>query len=108
MGRSSSSFEVAEPGGHGFGVLAHPPVVDEPDRDRVEEVELLPTLSLRDDEPGFLELLEVLHHAEARHREAFGERVQRLAVLPEELVEEAPPGGVGERSEHVVHPPQNR
>src|SRR6202047_4475931 len=36
-----SLFDVAEPCHPGFGVLAPPPVVDEPDRDRIQEVELL-------------------------------------------------------------------
>ena len=47
---------------------------------------------LGDHETGVLELLQVLHHAEARHLEAPLERSQRLPVLPEELVEQAPPG----------------
>ena len=33
---------------------------------------------------------------------------QRLPVLAEELVEQAPPGRVGEGPEHVVHPVDNR
>ena len=52
-----SLLEVAEPGGPGLGVLAHPPVVDEPDRDGVQEVELLPAPPPRDDEAGLLEQL---------------------------------------------------
>ena len=101
-------LEAAEPGGPGFGVLAHPPVVDEPDRDGVQEVELLPAPPLGDDEPGLLQLLEVLHHPEARHREARLELGQGLAVVPEELVEQAPPGRVGQRLEHLVHRGQDR
>ena len=31
------------------------------------------------------------------------ERAQRLAVLPEQLVEQAPAGRIGERLEHLVH-----
>jgi hypothetical protein len=38
--------------------------VDEPDRNRVEEVVLLAAAPARDHEAGLLEHLEVLHHAE--------------------------------------------
>ena len=56
-----------------------------------------------DHQAGLLEQLQMLHHTEAAHREAFLQGPQGLAVLPEELVEQAPAGGVGERSEHGVH-----
>ena len=69
----------------------------------VEEVVLLSTLALGDDEPGFLELLEVLHHPEASHRKPGLERAQGLPVLPKQLVEEAAPGGIGQCLEHCVH-----
>ncbi len=77
--------------------------MDEPDRDGVQEVELLAASAPGDDEPCLLQLLQVLHHAEAGHREALVERVQRLPVLPEELVEQAPASGVGKRPEDLVH-----
>ena len=77
--------------------------MDEPDRDRVQEVELLAASPPGDDEARLLELLEVLHHAEPGHVEPRLERAQRLAVLTEQLVEQAPPGGIGEGLEHVVH-----
>jgi len=77
--------------------------VDEPDRDRVQEVELLAPSPPGDHEARLLELLQVLHHAEARHLEAPLERAQRLPVLAEELVEQAPPRRIGEGSEHRVH-----
>jgi hypothetical protein len=77
--------------------------VDEPDGDGVEEMQLLPPPSAGDHEAGLLELLEVLHHAEARHREALLEGAEGLAVVAVELVEQLPPGGVGERSEDLVH-----
>ena len=77
--------------------------MDEPDRNRVEEVQLLAAALLGDHEPRVLELLEVLHHAEPRHLEARAERVQRLAVLPEELVEQGPAGRIGQGAEHVIH-----
>ena len=40
--------------------------------------------------------------------EALLERAQRLAVLAEELVEQAPPGRIGQRLEHLVHARDNR
>ena len=77
--------------------------MDEPDRDGVQVVELLAASPLADHEARLLELLEVLHDAEARHLEACLERMQRLAVLTEELVEQAPSGRIGKGSEHLVH-----
>jgi len=67
-------------------------------------VQLLSSAALGDHEPGFLELLQMLHHAEAGDREARLERAQRLSVLPEELVEQAPAGRIGEGLEHRIHP----
>ena len=96
-------LEAAERGGPGLGVLADPAVVDEADRDRVQEVELLAASPLGDHQPRLLELLQVLHHAEAGHREAFLEGAQGLAVFPEELVEQAPSRGIGQGSEDFVH-----
>ena len=52
-----SCLEAAERGRPGLGVLAHPPVVDEPDRDGVQEVELLAAPPLGHHEPGLLEHL---------------------------------------------------
>ncbi len=97
-------FEVAQASDPGLGVLAHPPVVDEADRHGVQKVQLLATPPLCDDETGFLEQLEVLHHAEARHGEAGFELSERLSVVPVELIEELPAGRVGEGFEHRVHP----
>ncbi len=95
-GGLQSFLEAAERCRPGLGVLAHPPVVDEPDRDRVEEVELLAASPLGHHQPRLLELLQMLHHPEAGHREAFFERTQRLPILSEELVEQAPPSRIGE------------
>jgi hypothetical protein len=77
--------------------------VDEPDRNRVEEVVLLAAAPARDHEAGLLEHLEVLHHAEARHRQPLLERAERLPVLLEQLVEQAAARRVGEGLEHGVH-----
>ena len=85
-----------------LGVLVDPPVVDQPDRDRVEEVELLPAFLPRDDEPRLLEELQVLHDPEPRHLQLGLELRQRAAVALEELVEQEPTGGVGQSPEHTV------
>ena len=77
--------------------------MDEPNRDRVQEVELLATLAPRRDEIRLLEHPQVLHHAEAGHRQALLERRQCLPVLGEELVEELAPRRIGKRPEHRVH-----
>ena len=90
-----------------LGVLVDPPVVDQPDRHRVQEVELLPALPAGDDEPGVLEHAQVLHHAEAGHLELGLELRERAAVTLEEPVEQVAPRRVGERLEDlvVVHVP---
>jgi len=91
-----------------LGVLVDPPVVDQPDRHRVQEVELLPALPAGDDEPGVLEEAglvvtrrqgrEKLHHLNPvpirlihdrwidKYRER---RASALAELKAELEEEA-------------------
>ena len=50
-----------------------------------------------------LEDLQVLHHAEARHRQPPFERRQRLTVLLEQQVEQAAARRVRQRLEHLVH-----
>jgi hypothetical protein len=76
--------------------------VDQADRHGVEEVQLLPPRPPRDDEPGFLQDPEVLHHAEAGHLQLGHELGERAAVALEEPVEQVPAGGVGQRLEHPV------
>ena len=63
---------------------------------------LLSTLPLGDDEAGFLELLEVLHHPEASHRKPGLQRVQGLPVLPKQLVQQRSPGRISQCLEHCV------
>ena len=77
--------------------------MDEPDRNGVQEVQLLAAALAREDETGLFEHLQVLHHAEARHRQALLERTQRLTVLLKQLVEQLAPRGIGQRLEHLVH-----
>ena len=98
-----SLLDLAERCRPGLGVLAHPPVVDEPDRHGVQVVQLLAALPPCDDEPGLLEQLEVLHDAEAGHREPLHERTERLPVLAIERVEQLPASRVGQCAEHRVH-----
>ena len=86
-----------------LGVLAHPAVVDEPDRDRVQVVQLLPAAFARDHETGPLQHLEVLHHPEPRHRHALLQGGQSLTVLGEERIEKVTPGRVCESLEHLIH-----
>ena len=105
---SSRSSRITRNLGARLSVLAHPAVVDEPDRDGVQVVELLAATPLGGHQARFLELLQVLHHAEARHREPLRQCAQRLPVLAEELVEKAPPRRIGEGSEHRVHAPTIR
>ena len=108
MGLSSSLLEVAERGRPGLGVLADPPVVDEADGDRVQEVELLAAAPPGDHQAGLLELLQVLHHPEARHGKRSSSALRVWPSSPEELVEQAPPGRIGQRLEHLVHAADNR
>ena len=103
MGLSQSALEAAECGRR-VRVLAHPPVVDEPDRDGVQEVELFPAASVcGHDQARFLELLEVFS---SRRRAVAKKRastpLNRLPVLTEELVVVAP-RRVGQCLEHFVH-----
>jgi hypothetical protein len=76
--------------------------VDQPDRHRVQEVQLLPPRAARRHQARVLQQAQVLHHAEARHRELRLELGQRAPVAREEPVEEVPPGRIGERLEHAV------
>ncbi len=91
-----------------LGVLVDPPVVDQPDRHRVQEVQLLPARPAGDDEAGVLEHAQVLHDAEAGHLELGLELRERAAVALEEPVEQMAPGRVGKRLEDlvVVHEPE--
>ena len=82
--------------------------MDEADWHRIEEVELLPAAPPGHDQAGVLELPQVLHDAEARHREPLLQRAERLPVRPEELIEQLAPGRVGQGLEHLVHDPENR
>ncbi len=90
-----------------LGVAADPSVGDEPDGDRVEEVELPPAVPARGDEVRILEHAKVLHDAEAGHlRERRLQLAERLAIALPEPVEQHAPVRVGERPEcrcQVLH-----
>ena len=85
--------------------------MDQPDRDRVQEVQRLPARAAADDEPRVLEHAQVLHDPEARHLELRLELGERARAVLEELVEQEPPGRICEclKDEVVVrHALQNR
>src|SRR5690349_2618072 len=73
------ALEVGEPSGPRRRVLAHPAVVDELDRDRVEVVRLLASMALRDDETCVFQEPEVLRDADTRHAMAGAQGDERLA-----------------------------
>src|ERR1700733_14638618 len=77
--------------------------MDQSDRDGVQIMQLLAPLPPGRDQTGLLQQLEMLHDAEARHRQPLLERLQCLSVLLEELVEQLSARGVRERFEHIVH-----
>ena len=66
-------------------------------------MEFLPAPTAGDHQAGVLQQLEVLHDPVAGHLEAGLERMEGLPVLPEELIEQVPAGGVGEGLEYGVH-----
>ena len=92
-----------------FGVLVDPPIVDQPDRNRVEEVELLPTCFAGDHEARVFEHAQMLHDAEPGHLHLGLELGERAAVTLEEPVEEMAARRIGECLEHgiVVHAPND-
>jgi len=57
--------------------------VDKPDRDSVQEVQLLAPASLGRDETSLFEQSQVLHNAETRHWQSPLKRAERLAVFLE-------------------------
>ena len=83
-------------------VLVDPPVVDQPDRHRVQEVQLLPARPAHDDETRVFEHAQVLHDAEARHLQLGLELGERAAVTRKEQVEQEATRPIGERLEHAV------
>jgi hypothetical protein len=101
------SFEVGERRHPALRVLVYPSVVNQTNRHRVQEVQLLPARPARDDQAGIFEHAQVLHDAEARHLQLRLEICERAAVTDKEPVEEEAARRVGECLEDavVVHPP---
>ena len=81
------ALEASECHGPTFSVFAHPPFVDQPDRNRVEKVQLLAPSPSGHHQPGILQQSQVLHDAEAGHRNPFLKSAQRLTILFEEGIE---------------------
>jgi len=77
--------------------------VNEPDRDGVEEVQLLAAALAGLDQARLLQHPQMLHHTEACHRQSPLELAQGLSVALEERVEQATASGIGKRLEHLVH-----
>jgi hypothetical protein len=86
-----------------LGVSADPPVVDEPDWDRIEVVELLPSNPAGRQQTGVFEDAEVLHHAESGHRQVVLELSERLAISLEEAVQQQSAVWIRQRSKDLVH-----
>ena len=63
---------------------------------------------LADDEARLLQHPQMLHDAEARHRQPLLERAEGLPVLLKQRIEQAPPGRIGEGSEDTVHGADDR
>ena len=66
---SSSVLSASSAETLAFPVFVDPPVVDHPDRNRIQEMQLLPAGPAGDDEAGIFQNLQMLHDAEARHRQ---------------------------------------
>ena len=96
-------FQAGKAGGPGLGVLADPAVVQEPDRNRVQVVDLLPAAATAHHQAGLLEQSQVLRDGDPRHVMRSCQRHQCLAVLVEERVEKRSPSRVGKCPEHRLH-----
>jgi len=88
-----------------LGVLVDPPVMDQPDRDGIEKMQLLPARPARDEKTGLLQQAQMLHDPDARHLHLGFELGQRATFTLEEKIEQKATGRVGQRLEHevVVH-----
>src|SRR5262249_42854861 len=73
------------------------------DRDWIEVMQLLATLLQGDDEAGFLEHREMLHHRLACHVMPLAKLAQVLPIACMKPVEQLAPDRIGERLEHCIH-----
>jgi hypothetical protein len=95
-------FQIGQRRDVTFPVFVDPPVVNQANRHRVEEVQLLAARPPCEDETRVLEDAKMLHHAEARHLQLRLELGQRAAVTREEPVEQVTPRRVRQCPEHAV------
>src|SRR5262245_22411172 len=84
--------------------LLHPAVVDLVDGHGVQEVELLAASPRGADEVRLLEQRQVLRDRLPGHPHPLAELREREPARLVEAIEQLPPAGIRERSEHRVHP----
>ena len=84
-------------------VFADPSFVDLVDRDRIEEMQLLPAVPDHREEVGGFENLEMLGHGLAGHIEMGAEFRECPPIRLLQLIEKVAAAGIGEGFEHVVH-----
>jgi hypothetical protein len=95
-------FQLDERRDLAFGELVDPSVVDLPDWDRVEEVQLFSARPTADHEPRLFEHPQVLHHPKAGHSHLGLKLAQSAAVTLEQQIQNVPSGRVSERFKHPV------
>jgi hypothetical protein len=95
-------FEVRKRRHVALRILVDPPVVDQPDRHGVQEVQLLPSRPARDHQARVLQEAQVLHDAEACHFQLGLELRESAAVTRKEQVEQEATRRVAERLENPV------
>jgi hypothetical protein len=81
------SFQGGHRRGKWLGVLRRPALEDQPDGNRIEEVELLTTGATRRHQVGALEHSQVLHGPEAAQAALTAQLGESLAVALEEPVQ---------------------
>ena len=88
-------------------VLVNPPVVNQPDRNRIEEVQFLPSGAARHDETSVFKDPEVFHHTEAAHAQLCLEFGQAQTIVREQAIEKVAPRSVRQGLEDsiiIIHP----
>ncbi len=81
--------------------------MNEPNRDGVQEVQLLAPLPPGRDETRLFQQPEMFHDAEASHRQPLLESAQGLSVFLEQFVEQLSTSRIRERFEHIIHGQKN-
>src|SRR5450631_3572386 len=95
-------LEIYERRDTAFRILVDPPVVNQSNRHRVEEVKLLPSRLAGEHKARVLQQAQVLHDSETCHLHLGLELGQASAVALEQLVEQVSSCRVGERPEDKV------